>query len=117
MCTTTLTARPGDAIDLSRIDWDIVVVGNPERASITHYRVTCWDRETGTFIGEAIAPPVPAGGPPVITIVEIEAERLAGINRRCADPERQRARGWLRRVPSSVLAEHGIETARGRVRP
>jgi aminoglycoside phosphotransferase (APT) family kinase protein len=124
MCTITSTARPDDAIDLSRLDWDIVVVGDPERDLIAHYRVTCWDRETGTFIGEAIAPPAPGGGPPSVTVadiveliggyrlasivVEIEAERLARINRRCADRERQRARGWLRRVPNSVLAEHGI---------
>jgi hypothetical protein len=124
MCTTS-TARPDDAIDLSRIDWDIVVVGIPERDLIAHYRVTCWDRETGTFIGEAIAPSAPGNGPPVVTIadiveliggyrlasviVEIEAERLAGINRRCTDRERRRTRGWLRSVPGSVLAEHGIE--------
>jgi hypothetical protein len=127
------SARPDDAIGLSRIDWDIVVVGDPARDLIAHYRVTCWDRETGTFIGEAIAPPVPGGGPPSITIadvveliggyrlasiiVQIESERLRRINRRCTERQRRRARGWLRSVPNSVLTEHGIETGAGRGGP
>jgi hypothetical protein len=115
---------------LPRIDWDIVVVGDSRSDLIAHYRVTCWDRETGTFIGEAVAPPAPGNGPPSVTIAdvieliggyrlasiiaEIEAERLDGINRRRVDRQRRRACGWLWRVPSSVLAEHRIDAPSSR---
>jgi hypothetical protein len=132
MCTNS-TERPDDALDVARIDWDVVVVGDRRRGLIAHYRVTCWDRETGTFIGEAIAPPALNGGPPCITVadvveligsyrlasivVQIEAERLARINRRCADGLRRRDRGWRRHVPHSVLAEYGIEPAAPEDRP
>lgn len=128
MCTTSRSRT--DAIDLSQVDWDIVVIGDPERDLIAHYRVTCWERESGTFIGEAIAPPSPSGGPPVITIadileliggyrlasiiVEIEAERLVGISRRCINRERRRTRRWLGSVPPSVLTEHGIKAPASR---
>lgn len=122
----TFTTRPDDAaIDLSRIDWEIVIVADPEPDLVAQYRVTCSDRETGTIIGSFAAPAGPGGGPPRITIgdiaesvgryriasiyIEIEAERLAGLTRRTSDRERSRARAWLRNVPRSVLAEYGID--------
>ena len=121
----TFTTRPDDAaIDLSRIDWEIVVIGDPEPDLVAQYRVTCSDRETGTIIGNYLVPAGSGGAPPAITVgdiaesigryriasiyVEIEAERLAGLTRRTSDRERSRARAWLRNVPRSVLAEHGI---------
>jgi hypothetical protein len=54
MYYASTAARPDDAIDLSRIDWDIVVVGDSRSELIAPYRVTCWGRESGTFIGEAV---------------------------------------------------------------
>jgi hypothetical protein len=131
----TLTTRPEDAaIDLSRIDWEIVVIADPEPDLVAQYRVTCSDRETGTIIGSYVVPAGPGGGPPSITVgdiaeaigryriasiyVEIEAERLAGVTRRTSDRERRRARAWLRSVPGSVMAEHRIEPPpRRRVQP
>jgi hypothetical protein len=127
----TFTTRLNDAaIDRSRIDRDIAVVSDREPDLLAQYRVTCSDRDTGTFIGSVVVPAGPGGRPPVITVgdiveliggyriasvyVEIEAERLARVNRRFSDRERRRARGWLRRVPRTVLAEHGIEPAPGR---
>jgi hypothetical protein len=127
----TFTTRPDDAaIDRSRIDWDIAVVADPEPDLVAQYRVTCSDRDTGTFIGSVVVPAGPGGRPPVITVgdiveliggyriasvyVEIEAERLARVNRRVSDRERRRARGWLRSIPRSVLAEHGIEAPAAR---
>jgi hypothetical protein len=121
----TFTTRPDDAaIDLSRIDWEIGVVGDPEPDLVAQYRVTCSDRQTGTIIGSYAVPAGPGDRPPSITVgniaetigryriasiyVEIEAERLAGLTRRMSDRERSRARAWLRNVPRSVLAEHGI---------
>jgi hypothetical protein len=121
----TFTTRSEDvAIDLSRIDCEIVVIADPEPDLVAQYRVTCSDRETGTIIGSYVVPARAGGAPPAITVgdiaesigryriasiyVEIEAMRLAGINRRCTDRARRHARGWLRRVPGSDLAEHGI---------
>lgn len=114
--------RPGDATtDLSRIDWEIVVIGDPEPDLVAQYRVTSSDRETGTVIGSFVVPAGPGGAPPRVTIgdivavvghyriasiyVEIDAERLVGMTRRMSDRERSRSRAWLRRVPRSVLAE------------
>lgn len=123
MCTTSTLHRD---VDFARIDWEVLVLRDPDCGSVAHYRVTCSDRETGTFIGEAVVPPGPNGGVPAVTvgdvvelvggyrmasiIVQIEAERLDRINRRFADRGRRRGRSWLRRVPASILAEHGIET-------
>jgi hypothetical protein len=123
-----ITTRLDDAaIDSSRVDWDITVVGDPEPERIPHYRVTVFDRETGVFIGSAFVPAGPGGRPPAITVgdvlaliggyriasvyVEIEAERLARVSQRVSNRERRRARGWLRSVPRSILAEHGIGPA------
>jgi hypothetical protein len=127
----TFTTRSEDAaVDLSRIDWEIVVIADPEPDLVAQYRVTCSVRATGTIIGSYVVPEGPGGAPPAITVgeiaeaigryriasiyVEIEAERLAGMTRRMSDRGRRRARRWLRRVPRSVLAEHGIEPAPGR---
>jgi len=127
----TFATRPDDAaIDLSRIDWEIVVIADLEPDLVAQYRVTCSDRETGTIIGSYVVPAGPSGGPPPITVgdiaelvggyriasvyVEIEAERLARTNRRVSDHERGRARGWLRSIPRSILVEHGIEAPVGR---
>jgi hypothetical protein len=120
----TFACSDDTAIDLSRIDWEIVIIGDPEPDLVAQYRVISSDRETGTTIGSFVVPAGPGGGPPPITIgdiaesvgryriasiyVEIEAERLAGLTRRTSDRERSRARAWLRNVPRSVLAEHGI---------
>jgi len=121
----TFTTRPNDAaIDLSRVYWDVTVINDPEPEHTTRYRVTCRDRDTGTFIGSAIVPACPSGRVPVITVgdvvaligsyriasvyVEIEAKRLVRVSRRIADRRRNRGRAWLRSVPRSVSAEHGI---------
>lgn len=122
----TFTTHPDDAaIDWSRVDWSIAMVANPRPDLAARYRVTCSDQNTGTFIGEAAAPAAPGGGLPSITVadvveligsyrlasivIEIEAEQLHAINRRCADRQRRRAHGWLRSVPNSVLAAHEID--------
>jgi hypothetical protein len=111
-------------IDLSQIEWEIVVIKDPQPSLVTHYRVTSSDRLTGTIIGSFVAPARPDGGPPPITVgdivesignyriasiyVEIEGERLRQINRHCIDRARRRDHGWLHRVPHSVLAEYGL---------
>lgn len=122
----TFTTRSDDTpIDLSWIDWEIVVVGNPESDAATQYRVTANDRDTSRFIGSVVIPAGSGGEPPVVTTadiveliggyrvasiyVQIESERLARVNRRICDGQRRRGRAWLRSVPNSVLAEHGIE--------
>jgi len=126
----TFTTRPDDAaVDLSRIDWEIVIVGDPEPDLVAQYRVTCRDRETGTIIGSFAVPAGPGGGPPPITVgdiaesvgryriasiyVEIDAQRLGRVNRRVAEGHRCRERSWLRTVPRSVLAEYGIDRPPG----
>jgi len=120
-----ITTLPDDAaIDLSRVDWEIGIIGDPAPERITHYRLTCVDGETGIFISSMVVPAGPGGQPPTITVgdivgliglyrfasvyVEIEAERLARLNRRVSDRRRSRTRGWLKTIARSVLAEHGI---------
>lgn len=122
---STFTTRPEDATpDWSWVDLEIVVVAGPDLDLVAQYRVTCSDRETGRLVGSTVVAAGPGGRPPAVTVahvveliggyrfasvyVEIEAERLARVNRRVADSRRSRARAWLRNVPCSVLAEHGI---------
>jgi len=126
----TFTTRPDDAaIDLSRIDWEIVVIADPEPDLVAQYRVTRSDRETGTIIGSFAVPAGPGGGPPPITVgdiaesvgryriasifVEIEAQRLDRVSRRAAQGQRSRECSWLRTVPRSILAEYGIDRPPG----
>lgn len=122
---STFTTRPEDATpDWSWVDLEIVVLSGRDSDLVAQYRVTCSDRETGRVVGSAVVPAGPGGRPPATTVadvvelvggyrfasvyVEIEAERLARVNRRVGDRRRSRARSWLRNVPRSVLAEHGI---------
>jgi len=122
---STFTTRPDDATpDWSWVDLEIVVVPGPNPDPVAQYRVTCSDRETGRLVGCTVVPAGPGGRTPAVTVadvvaliggyrfasvyVEIEAERLARVSRRVADRRRSRARSWLRNVPRSVLAEHGV---------
>lgn len=112
------TCREDTAFDLSRVDWEIAIVADPQPELVAQYRVTCSDRETGVFIGSAVTPSGPGGRPPVITvadvveliggfriasvIVQVEAERLTRRCRRVSDTVRRlhraRRRNALRRA-------------------
>ena len=118
------TRREDAAFDLSRVDWEIAIVADPEPELVAQYRVTCADRETGAFIGSAVTPPGPGGRPPVITvadvveliggyriasvIVQVEAERLTRRSRRVSDTVRRlhraRRRNALRRAFEEINA-------------
>ncbi len=127
---TFATPTNETALDLSRMDFEIVVIRDPEPDLVAHYRVTCSDRDTGTTIGSYVVPAGPGGRPPAITVgdiaerlgryriasvyVEIEAQRLAGLARRTSDRERRLARAWLRNIPRSVRAEYGIQATASR---
>ncbi|MCP2216228.1 hypothetical protein [Bradyrhizobium elkanii] len=120
----TFETRLEDATGEWTFEWEVVVVQSRDSDEAAHYRVTCYDRDTGTFIGSASVPAGPGGRAPTITVgdvfaligryriasvyVEIEAERLARVSRRIADRRRSRSRAWLRSVPRSVLADRGI---------
>ncbi|MEY9418043.1 hypothetical protein ABIF69_004485 [Bradyrhizobium japonicum] len=124
--------RPEDAaLDLSRVDWEIAIVADPEPEMVSQYRVTCSDRETGVFIGSAVTPPGPGGKPPVITvadvveliggfriasaIVQVEAERLTRGSRRVSDAMRRWHRAGRRRALRGALA--AADGKRGGGRP
>ncbi|MEY9403646.1 hypothetical protein ABIF79_010021 [Bradyrhizobium japonicum] len=124
------TRREDAALDLSRVDWEIAIVADPEPEMVSQYRVTCSDRETGVFIGSAVAPPGPGGKPPVITvadvveliggfriasvIVQIEAERLTRRCRRVSDAMRRWHRAGRRRALRNALAAADGERGGGR---
>jgi hypothetical protein len=126
-----ITTRLDDAaIDSSRVDWDITVVGDPEPGRIAHYRVTIFDRETGVFIGSAFVPAGPGGGPPVVTvadvieliggfrvtsvIVQIDGQRLARQTRQVSDAVRRWHRAQRRRALRRAVTTIGDDRAGGR---
>lgn len=124
------TRREDAALDLSRVEWEIAIVADPEPELVAQYRVTCSDRETGTFIGSAVAPPGPGGGPPVITvadvveliggfriasvIVQVEAERLTRRSRRVSDAVRRFGRARRRTALRRALAATARHSTGGR---
>lgn len=124
------TRREDAALDLSRVDWEIAIVADPEPELVAQYRVTCSDRETGVFIGSAVAPPGPGGEPPVITvadvveliggfriasvIVQVEAERLTRRCKRVSDAVRRFGRARRRTALRRALAATAGHSTGGR---
>jgi hypothetical protein len=113
------------APDLGWLTCEIVVLGDPERDLTASYRITCRELETGRFVGSAVLPASPDGGPPRISLgdivrliggyrfasiyVEIESERLARRNRAVSERLRHRDRGWLRRAGQYGLFETALK--------